>query len=235
VGLLALILVAGRWDTSGGGLPVQWAIAAITWSFLLVTLWRGPARYRLPTLALVLVATGFECLGSLIWRAYEYRLHNLPMYVPPGHGLFYLGARRLADLPAVRRHAEAVIAAVAALATGWLLYGLTAGALPDLLGALCWLLLLGFLGYGRDPLLFALTFCLTMVLEFYGTAMGIWHWAPILPGTHLPAANPPAAIGAGYCVLDAVAACLVQWAAGALRTTKQGVVRAFEDRTVATP
>jgi hypothetical protein len=43
------------------------------------------------------------------------------------------------------------------------------------------------------------------VLEFYGTAVGTWHWAAVFPHTGLPAGNPPSAIGAGYCVLDALA------------------------------
>ena len=73
------------------------------------------------------------------------------------------------------------------------------------MGALCWLMLIFFLRRGRDPLLFAVTFGLTMVLEFYGTAVGTWHWAAVFPNTGLPAGNPPSAIGAGYCVLDALA------------------------------
>ena len=51
----------------------------------------------------VLVATAFECLCSLILGVYRYRLENLPLYVPPGHGLFFLVAVRVADLPLLRR------------------------------------------------------------------------------------------------------------------------------------
>ena len=204
IGLLVLVMVAGIIDTAGRSVETQWLLGAIAWLFLLISLWRGPTVFRLPVLALVLVATLCECLASLCWGAYEYRLHNLPMYVPPGHGLFYLAALRLSLLPVIRRAARSVVRAVLIAATCWSAHGLLSSPHGDTLGCLCWVLLLYFLLRGRDPLLFSLTFCLTMGLEFYGTAMGAWHWAAVLPGTGITASNPPSAIGAGYCVLDAI-------------------------------
>jgi hypothetical protein len=43
------------------------------------------------------------------------------------------------------------------------------------------------------------------VLELYGTAMGTWQWAAHWPGVHLPQANPPSGVAAGYCAFDALA------------------------------
>ncbi|HWE60263.1 MAG TPA: hypothetical protein VHB98_00985 [Chloroflexota bacterium] len=206
--LLLLCLVAGIYDTAGHGIPAQFPIAVAAWVLLLVSLSCGPGEYRVPTMTLVLVASAFECVGSLLWGAYTYRYHNLPAYVPPGHGLMYLAALCVADLPFVRRHQQPVVYAVCLVSACWACHGLQARPWADIFGALCWLLLLIFLRLGRDPLLFAVTFSLTMALEFYGTAMGTWHWAPVLPGTGLSAGNPPSAIGAGYCVLDAVALCM---------------------------
>ena len=54
--------------------------------------------YDLDGVFLVVVATVLECVGSLIWGAYTYRLSNLPLYVPAGHGLFYLSALRAASI-----------------------------------------------------------------------------------------------------------------------------------------
>jgi hypothetical protein len=38
----------------------------------------------------VLFATVGEVTGSLVWGVYHYRLHNLPLFIPPAHGLVYL-------------------------------------------------------------------------------------------------------------------------------------------------
>jgi hypothetical protein len=45
---------------------------------------------------------------------------------------------------------------------------------------------------------------MTTALELYGTGLGIWRWAPVLPGLMLPAGNPPTGIGAGYAAMDAL-------------------------------
>jgi hypothetical protein len=205
-------------DSAGGGVGVQGMIGAASWVALALALWHAPRELRVPVLAMVVVATACECLGSLVWGAYQYRYHNLPAYVPPGHGLFYLAALRIALLPKVQRHGRALLLTVGLCSAGWAMYGLLARPRVDVVGALCWVILVYFLRRGRDPLLLAVTFSLTMGLEFYGTALGVWHWAPVLPGTSLTAANPPSAIAAGYCGLDLLARRLVRYS-GRLRVT----------------
>lgn len=209
--------IAAVCDSLGGGLPVQQAIGALTWLVLVAGIWHAPPSLCLPAISMVVVATVFECIGSLLWGAYRYRYHNLPLYVPPGHGLFYLSALQLSALPWIRRHARRIVALVAIISAVWALRGLFAGTRPDLLGAWCWFLLTYFLCRGRDPLLFAVTFTLTMLLEFVGTSLGCWQWAAVLPHTHISAGNPPSAIGAGYCVLDALAVVVATQAAPLLR------------------
>jgi hypothetical protein len=56
-------------------------------------------RHRENLLMLVVVATAtvFEVIGSIIWGVYRYRLGNLPLFVPPGHGLVYLTGLRLSQ------------------------------------------------------------------------------------------------------------------------------------------
>lgn len=201
---VAYWVVALACDTHGG-LASQGLIGVATWAALGLGLWAAPRELRLPTLMLVLVATAAECIGSLLWGAYTYRYHNVPAYVPPGHGLFYLAALRLSLLPALRRRQDAIVYATLAGAGVLVLIGLWGPGRPDVVGALFWPLLLYATRRGRDPLLFAVTFALTMGLEYYGTALGAWRWATILPGTALPMGNPPAAVGAAYCVLDALA------------------------------
>ena len=98
--LIFLAVFPAYWPLAGacdalGGLPVQYAIGTLTWLFLAVALWTAPQELRVAALAMVVVATGCEIIGSLVWGVYRYRYDNLPLYVPPGHGLFYLAALRL--------------------------------------------------------------------------------------------------------------------------------------------
>ena len=54
-------------------------------------------------ITLVCVATVLEIIGSIVWGAYRYRLGNLPLFVPPGHGLVYLFGITAARLPVFQR------------------------------------------------------------------------------------------------------------------------------------
>jgi hypothetical protein len=182
----------------------QLLLSLAAWIFLATALLLQPRAIRVQVLTLVAVATVLECVGSLLWGAYTYRLGNLPLYVPAGHGLFYLSALRAASLPVLARHSRGVVVAVTAGATLWMLRGLVAGTLPDLLGFVTWAIFIRFIVRGRYPLLYAVSFAMTTALELYGTSLGIWRWAPVLPGLMLPAGNPPTGIGAGYAAMDAL-------------------------------
>ena len=182
----------------------QTALSVLAWAFLAIALWLQPRALRVQVLALVVLATVLECIGSLVWGAYIYRLGNLPLYVPAGHGLFYLCALRAASLPVLQRHARATVLAVTVGATAWMVCGLFARALPDLLGFVTWAIFIRFIVRGRYPLLYAVSFAMTTALELYGTSLGIWRWSPVLPALMLPAGNPPTGIGAGYAAMDAL-------------------------------
>jgi hypothetical protein len=182
----------------------QSALGLTAWVFLAIALRLQPAAVRMQIAILVVLATVLEIIGSIVWGAYRYRLENLPLYVPAGHGLFYLAALRVASLPLLERHARRIVIAVTAGATLWMLYGLARPPLPDLLGFVTWAVFIRFIVRGRFPLLYAVSFAMTTALELYGTGLGIWRWAPVLPGLMLPAGNPPTGIGAGYAAMDAL-------------------------------
>ena len=184
---------------------LEQAVLGLTaWIFLAVALRLQPPAVRVQIATLVVVATLLEIIGSIVWGAYRYRLENLPLYVPAGHGLFYLAALRVASLPVLERHARRIVIAVTAGATVWMLAGLVRPPLPDLLGFVTWAIFIRFIIRGRYPLLYAVSFAMTTALELYGTGLGIWRWAPVLPGLMLPAGNPPTGIGAGYAAMDAL-------------------------------
>jgi hypothetical protein len=180
----------------------QVLLSVSAWVFFAVALALQSPAVRVQVITLVCVATVLEIIGSIVWGAYRYRLGNLPLFVPAGHGLFYLAALRTTSLPLLQRHAKRIVVAVTAAATLYMLWGLVRPPLPDLLGFVTWAIFIRFIVRGRFPLLYAVSFVLTMALELYGTGWGIWRWSPVLPGLLLPAGNPPTGIGAGYAAMD---------------------------------
>ena len=182
---------------------LQQSVLGLTaWVFLFVALWLQSPAVRVQVAVLVVLATFLEIVGSIVWGAYRYRLGNLPLFVPAGHGLFYLAALRAASLPMLQRNARPIVIAVAAGATAYMVWGLLRPPLPDLLGLVTWAIFIRFIARGRFPLLYAVSFVLTLALELYGTGWGVWRWSPVLPGLLLPAGNPPTGIGAAYAAMD---------------------------------
>src|SRR5437763_16915184 len=138
---------------------------------------------------------------------YQYRLHNLPLFVPPGHGIVYLFGLLAAQTPVVMRYGRRVAHLVLAAAGAWALAGVT--VLPavtgrvDVQGALCLPVFAYFLlRSARWPLLAAI-FIIVSELEICGTSFGNWYWMPVAPWTHRPSGNPPSVIAVAYWVIDA--------------------------------
>ena len=186
-------------------LPEQLVIGAATWAALLAACAPLGSEARARVALVVIVATCAEILGSIIIGAYEYRLSNLPAFVPPGHGLVYLAGLAISRSGAVRRHTKAFLGVVMALVAAWGLAGLTLLGRADVLGALCAALLIYVLVRGRAPTLYAGVFLMVAFLELYGTAIGAWGWAQAVPGTPLPVGNPPSGIAGVYVLFDIAA------------------------------
>ena len=183
--------------------PEQLALGALTWAVLAAALTRVPAARRAQAIGVVIFATIGEVVGSLIWGVYTYRLHNLPLFVPPAHGLVYLTGLALAT--ALARHGRVLVGVAAAAAATWGLLGLTVLPRRDVAGAVGVPLLLLFLWRGRNRAIYAAVFLVVASLELYGTAIGTWRWAPELPGLGIPDGNPPSGVASGYVWFDVMA------------------------------
>ena len=134
---------------------------------------------------------------------YTYRLHNVPMYVPPGHGLVYLAALCIGRSVLAERYRKQFIYGVLVVCGAWAFWGLALAPRRDVLGAIMYLFLVRFLLVGRQPLVYAGAFVVTSYLELVGTNLGAWTWAVHGPGGIIPQGNPPSGIPGGYCFLDA--------------------------------
>jgi len=194
----------------------QLALGALTWLVLAAALVRAPLERRVQVAGVVCFATVGEVTGSLLWGVYRYRLHNLPLFVPPAHGLVYLTGLSLAG--GLRRHARSLAVVAAAAAATWGLLGLTVLPRRDVAGAVGVPLLLVFLWRSRNRALYASVFLVVAALELYGTAIGTWHWARTLPGLGIPDGNPPSGVASGYVWFDVMALLLAPLILRALRT-----------------
>lgn len=205
-----LTIVAGLWLDSHAGAWAQPAVAAWTWALLAAMCWRAAPAQRALWLACLAWATFGEIVLSLAWGLYDYRLGNLPLFVPPGHVLLFALGMWLAA-----RVSAAWMSALPALAGGLVLsYALLGG---DTLSLPLLALFLLSARFGPAPALYSVMFVLALLMELYGTALGNWAWRADVPGLPLSAANPPLAAGAFYCVLDWLAGISVRRPPGALR------------------
>jgi hypothetical protein len=195
-----LALVAGFTILAGlaidrfGGAWGQPLVSLWVWGLLGVLLYRS-AGLRPQLLACLTIATAGEVVLSLAWGLYDYRLGNLPLFVPPGHVLLYwlglyLAERLPGRLVALTSWLALVAVSVLALAG------------RDWLGPPLLLLFLVCVWKGPSPRLYVTMFLLSLVMELWGTWLGNWSWRSSVPGLGWPVSNPPLAAGAFYCVLD---------------------------------
>lgn len=193
--IIVLTIVAGlRLDAQG----FAWAqpiVVAWTWALFALLCWRADADHRRLWLVCLAWATFGETVLALVWGLYEYRLGNLPLFVPPGHVLlFALGMWLTERLPAALPAAVPALGAGLVISFAWL-EGDTISLPLFALFLLC-------VRYGPAPRLYGTMFVLALLMELYGTALGNWTWSLLVPGLPLTSANPPLAAGAFYCALD---------------------------------
>jgi hypothetical protein len=196
--LAALLAVDTQVELRG-----QLLLGALTWIVLLIAARPLAAERRAQVAVVICAATVAELTGSILWGVYSYRLHNLPTFVPPAHGLVFMAGLSLSE--ALRRHSRALVAVAAAAATVWGVLGLTVLPRLDAAGAIGVPLLLAFLWRSRARAAYAGVFLVVGALELYGTAIGTWRWAETLPGLGIPDGNPPSGVASGYVWFDVMA------------------------------
>jgi hypothetical protein len=198
VALVLATLAAGIWLDARGWWWSQpsvdiWVWAALTWVILQAG---GAERRRL--IVCVALATAGECFLGLVWGLYEYRLGNLPLFIPPGHALVYAAGSRLKRF--VPSFAPAAIGAALA---PFCLVGLWRGS--DTQGPFWYLLMIYFLTRRRDRGFYAGMFVFALAIESYGTGLGAWRYFAREPWFGLrTVTTPPLWTGVFYCTLDAL-------------------------------
>ena len=218
------------WVDRGVTLHEQYVLGALTWIVLGAAAWTLSPQRRAQVAVVVAAATVGEVTGSLIWGVYHYRLNNLPLFVPPAHGLVYLTGIALAA--SLRRHTRALVWAAGVAAVAWGIAGLTVLPRLDVAGALGVPLLCLFLWRSRARATYAGVFFAVAALELYGTAIGTWQWARALPGLGIADGNPPSGVASGYVWFDVtallLAPVLLRMVRGARSRTAGAVPRSLQ-------
>lgn len=195
---------------------IQRGLGICTWLVLVWLLRRESPLVRMQTAVVVVFASIIEYTFSPLLEVYTYRFDNVPMYVPPGHGLVYLAALAIGRLVWVQRHSRVCTAAVVVVGGAYAGYGLVLSDRPDVLGTFWFLCLVGFLAWGPSQGLYIGAFFVVTYLELAGTTLGTWTWQPVDPTGLVSIGNPPSGAAGGYGWFDLAAlllapALLARW------------------------
>jgi hypothetical protein len=200
----------------GDGFARQALLGSVTALFVWLLV-RGSGVDARQVVCAIVVATLGEVVLSLGWGLYSYEHALIPLYVPPGHGLFYALAAMTAQQEWFRDRAAGITRAT--MIGGTVLAVLSLAVLHDAWGFLWWLGALALIARSRNQLLLSACFVYTIILELVGTAIGNWQWAAEVPLVGLHSANPPVGVGILYILLDLIVMAITGYAFRPLNST----------------
>jgi hypothetical protein len=193
---------------------------------LILLLIREPVRIRAQVGVVVCFATLIEYVFSYELHVYVYRLHDVPWFVPPGHGLVYLGALAIGRSPVLLAQRRWLVPLTLAAGASYAAWGLFLSGRRDVLGAFWFACLVIFCLRAREPMVFVGAFIVVTYLELLGTHLGAWTWQVKDPIAHLVSmGNPPSGAAGGYGFFDAAALALAPRIERALHRWRRGTGR----------
>lgn len=194
VGIAATIVVGLTVDAYAAPW-CQPLVDGAAWAMFAALLRISARPERIAYLLCLGLATAGEAILALVWGVYDYRLGNLPLFVPPGHVLLYALGRWLSERVALGASGPLCALVLAtALVLAW--QGHDELSMPlAVLFVVC-------MRFGPAPRLYAVMFVLALAMELLGTSLGNWTWRPQAPWFGWSTLDPPFAAGAFYCALD---------------------------------
>jgi len=221
-GLTATAVVPIALGTLALGIPLD--ASAAPWAQPVVSVWAWTAlawiiansslAHRVELAICVVLATAGELFLKDVWGLYDYRLDNLPLFIPAGHALVYAAASRLSAAAPPWLPGAAVAACIAA--TGW---GAARGY--DTFGLVWGAVFVLVVWRSANPRLCATLFVFALAVETWGTALGGWRYYTVEPWFGLTTTNPPVWIGAVYCTLETLVRVTANSLHGVRRRTLQ--------------
>lgn len=181
----------------------QWLANGLTITYFFWLYTTASARLRKLMLIGVFIATAGEVFFALVVGMYEYRLENVPIYVPPGHTIIYAAVYLFSREPWVRRNPIFVrnifVTVGSAFSFFWLWWA------NDVYGFICFVVFMSIVALNKDSrLFFPIMYVLVLYLELLGTSFGNWYWHSILLNKYelIPSGNPPSGISVFYFGFD---------------------------------
>lgn len=199
-GWITVVLLADR----HASLTQQRLLGLASWAILFALLRRESPSARAQVAIVVAFATAVEYTFSPFLGVYVYRLHNVPAFVPPGHGLVYLCALAIGRTRWLHRWRREFVTATVLIGAGYAGWALLRPR-HDVLGAFWFCCLLAFLRLGRSRTLYVGAFAIVTYLELLGTHLAIWTWQPHDPTGIVSIGNPPSGAAGGYGWFDLAA------------------------------
>lgn len=181
----------------------QESATIILWLIFFILLYYLPNRYKEKMIYAVLIGIAGEYLFSLGLKMYQYRLSNIPHYIPPGHAIIYITTVYFNKNEAVKRNKIIIekifLALIIAFSTYFLIFK------NDVFGFLLTVLVIYTLRNKPTERMFYYSMYLVVAyLELVGTFYKCWEWPPYAFQfiKFLPSANPPSGISLFYFGLD---------------------------------
>ncbi|WP_338269649.1 hypothetical protein [Marinomonas pontica] len=173
-------------------------LICFVWVYLRVT-----AKIKKLMLYGVALALIGEVIFSIFLGMYEYRLENVPIYVPLGHSLIYAAVFYIQKENIIQRNKARVISilywAMIGYSSLWLLFD------QDVFGFLCTLVIVLLLRKQTgNELFFLIMFFMVVYLELLGTYYQCWFWPDTWFGKvpFIVSSNPPSGISVFYFGFD---------------------------------
>lgn len=181
----------------------QWLANIFTLAYFIWLYRKANHRIKRTMPYAVVVAAIGEYILSIMMGMYEYRLGNVPIYVPLGHAILYTTVWYLTHDPWVVKKQKAIMSVLLGFALMytallWYFY-------DDVYGAICTMILLFLLAINpKSRRFFLIMFLAVAFLEQVGTFFECWYWHSTLlnKAGWISSGNPPSGISLGYFILD---------------------------------
>lgn len=115
-----------------------------------------------------------EIIGSILLGLYQYRLKNIPLYIPFGHGLLYATVYLAVRHPWLRKHSQYVRRCLTKAA--FIVSIMSLIVLNDIFGFGCYLLFLFISHFRKQRIFYVAMFMLVYYIELIGTSVHTWSW-----------------------------------------------------------
>ncbi|MEO8656980.1 MAG: hypothetical protein ABI693_00835 [Bryobacteraceae bacterium] len=191
-----LTIFVGIWIDSLGRGWSRGAADVLAWGVYAWLLWRAEEEERGQLLWCVALAAAGECFLGFTWGLYQYRLGNLPLFIPPGHAVVFACGRRISG------YAPSWMGpALATVLGAWCAAGAASGL--DTQSLVWYPVFLACFVWGGSRTLYTTMFLLAFLVEAFGTGLGGWRYVARDPWFGLTTVTlPPIWTGAFYCILD---------------------------------